>query len=91
MKALVIYQFNEEKFGYRPHMFDWSVGDRILCDGKRATIIKIVEASQGNLRFLKNVMDECRRVLNSKRYEWKDGTGYSHFRDCVNLLPDFEF
>ena len=61
MKALVIYQYNEEAFGYRPHMFDWSVGDRIICDGKRATIIKVVEATKENASFLSKVINKCNR------------------------------
>lgn len=66
MKAIVFFK-SGEVYGYRPHSFDWKVGDRIMSqDGKSfQTIVKIAPATPEVLDFAKRLMAKCKRYAGA--------------------------
>lgn len=105
MKALVFYKSGENGYGFRPHSFDWKVGDRIMsADGKSyQRILKITPATPEILAFANKLMAKCKRYagegqsriswknLTVTTTTWKDGTGYTHFVESIRPLPDYLF
>lgn len=104
MKAIVFFK-SGEVYGYRPHSFDWKVGDRIMSqDGKSfQRIIKISPATPEIMAFVNKLMAKCKRYagegssyiswkkLTITTTTWKDGNGYGYFVEQISQLPDFTF
>lgn len=101
MKQIAFYTNNNGGYGYRENN-GWAEGDRILSkDGRsRQTIIKIVDATESNLRIAKSMMDRCRRYagngvirtsLTASGFQttqrvWEDGTGLENFKKSIQIL-----
>lgn len=76
MKAIAIYK-TKEGYGYRPHEFDWRVGDRIFAkDGKQfQRIIKIVPADAEIVDFLRRTMNKCKMYSGEGKTKLKVVSG----------------
>lgn len=60
----VIYITGGNNVGFRKQRFDWSVGDTIRTeDGKEsAKIVKVVDSTQANLKFLNSLISKVTRI-----------------------------
>ena len=75
MKALVFFQQADGVYGFRPHAFDWKVGDRIMAQNgmTKQTIVKITPATPQILKFANTLMAKCKRYAGAGQTTTKWG------------------